>query len=171
MMSTCLKESTLHLLLADGGTSEQRTHLETCDVCASRYRRVNHDLQAIERVLWETSPALGTSSRLSLPRWLPVAAAALVVVILSWSSGWLWQAAPRNVSTKTTTEEVVDLLTKEISPTLFAMADARVVPIPVPVSNEVYLEAALEGGWPCARQGTSPYAECDFYPLPVLFEE
>lgn len=173
MMSTCLKDSTLLLLVADGGTREQRTHLETCNACAARYRRVSHDLQAIERVLWETSPALVVSSGLSIPRtrWLPVAAVLTVVVVLLWSGGWLRQPPQQSVSTKTATEEVVALLTKEVSPALFATADARVVPIPTPVSNEVYLEAALEGGWPCARQEASPYAECDFYPLPILLEE
>jgi len=172
-MSTCLKDSTLLLLLADGGTSGQRTHLETCDACAARYRRVSHDLQAIERVLWETSPSLTVSPQRSIPRvrWLPVAAALTVVVVLLWNSGWLRQPAQQNVSTKTATKEVVDFLTKEVSPALFATADAQVVPIPTPVSNEVYLQAALEGGWPCARQEASPYAECDFYPLPLLFAE
>lgn len=172
-MNTCLKDSTLLLLLADGGTSEQRTHLDTCDVCASRYRRINHDLQAIEHVLWETSPAPIVPSRLSIPRvrWLPVAAVLTVIVIVLWSNGWLRHPPQQSVSTKTATKEVVDLLTREVSPALFATADARVVPIPTPVSTEVYLEAALEGGWPCARQEASPYAECDFYPLPIFFEE
>jgi hypothetical protein len=172
-MSTCLKDSTLLLLLADGGTREQHAHLETCDVCTARYQRINHDLQTIERVLWKTSPAPVVSSRLSIPavRWVPVAAVLTVIVSLLWSSDWLRQPSRQNVSTKIVTEEVGALLTKEVSPALFATADARVIPVPAPVSNEVYLEAALEGGWPCARQETSSYAECDFYPLPILLEE
>jgi hypothetical protein len=68
----------------------------------------------------------------------------------------------------TRTEDLSLLLEDELSPVLFAMVDVRADPMPIEVSNSVYLQAALEGGWPCEWQEPFLTPACEIHPFPFL---
>ena len=55
-MSQCLKDRSLLLLHEGEGTGTQQSHLADCESCATRYRQLKRDLEAIERVLREEPP-------------------------------------------------------------------------------------------------------------------
>jgi hypothetical protein len=171
-MDTCLRDRALLLLAAGEGTHEQRAHVEICITCAIRYRRFVRDLEAIEQVLQETVPSPVVSSRLFSfrARWVPVAAALAAALALVWGSIWQQQPSQPIATRKAFSEDVSRFLANEISPVLFATNDLRIATLPEPVSNSAYLQAALEGGWPCERQEPFFYATCDFYPFPLFIE-
>ncbi len=85
-MSRCLAQHALERLLAGGGSEAERAHLETCAVCAERYRRLVAELDTISYVLRETDepPARVPVLRRSL---IPIATAgtAVVAVVALWS--------------------------------------------------------------------------------------
>jgi len=169
-MNACLRERTLLLLSAGEGTNEQRTHVATCAACATRYRRFVHELEGIEQTLRETSPPPAVSPRL-LPmrwRWRPVAAAFAATLALVWGGLWLRQPSSPPVSMAARTEDLSLLLENELAPALFAMVDVRADPMPIQVSNSVYLQAALEGGWPCEWQEPFLTLACEIHPFPLL---
>src|SRR5262249_15177929 len=161
----------LLLFSAGEGTSEQRAHLATCASCATRYRQFVHDLESIERVLRETSPPPPApfSRRLALrARWLPAAAALAATIMLGLGGMWLRQPSQPTVAREIPNEDVVSFLEDQVSPALFATADRQVAAIPAPVSNVVYLQAALEGGWPCEWQEPFLPPTCEIHPFPLL---
>lgn len=59
-------------------------------------------------------------------------------------------------------------LENEVSPALFATVDTHMVEVPTPVSNFTYLEAALEGEWPCEQQEPFLDPTCDVHPFPLF---
>ncbi|HJY83744.1 MAG TPA: hypothetical protein VKK81_21990 [Candidatus Binatia bacterium] len=169
-MNTCLCNRALLLLSAGEGTSEQHAHLATCASCAAQYRRFVHDLEAIEQMLRETSPS-PTVARRFFPlrlRWRPVTVAFAATLVLVWGGLWLRQPSWPPVSDEARIEDVSRFLADEVSPALFATVDVRTAPIPAPVSNSVYLQAALEGGWPCEWQEPFPTPICEIHPFPLL---
>lgn len=169
-MNTCLRNRALLLLSAGEGTSKQQAHLATCASCATRYRRFVRDLEAIEQMLREPSP-LPTVSRRFLPlrlRWRPMTAAFSAMLVLVWGGLWLRQSARPLVSREARTEDISRFLADEVSPALFATVDVRTAPILAPVSNSVYLQAALEGGWPCEWQEPFLTPVCEIHPFPLL---
>jgi len=171
-MNTCLRDRALLLLAAGEGMHEQWVHLEACETCTRRYQRFVDDLGAIEQVLQETVPPPIVSLRLFSfrTRWVPVTAALALALVLVWGSIWRQQPSSSIATRKALSEDVSHFLENEISPVLFATNDLRIAAIPEPVSNSVYLQAALEGGWPCERREPFFYAACDFYPFPLLIE-
>ncbi|MBI3302208.1 MAG: hypothetical protein HYZ72_09070 [Deltaproteobacteria bacterium] len=172
-MNTCLRDRTLLLLSAGEGTKEQRAHLQSCAACADRYQRFVHNLEAIERVLRETSPPPAVSPRL-FPlrlRWRPVATALAVTLALVWGGMQVWRPSPPTFSAGVRNEDVFSFLEKEVSPALFSTVDADAAEVPIPVSTTAYLEAALEEGWPCEGQDPVFDPGCDDYTFPLLFEE
>jgi hypothetical protein len=169
-MNACLRKRTLLLLSAGEGTNEQRTHVATCAACATRYRRFVHELEGIEQTLREPPPPL-VASRRRLPgrlSWRPVAVAFAAILMLVWGGLWLRQPSLLPVSMAARTEDLSLLLENELSPVLFAMVDVRADPMPIEVSNSVYLQAALEGGWPCEWQEPSLTPACEIHPFPFL---
>ncbi len=169
-MNACLRERTLLLLSAGEGTNEQRTHVATCAACATRYRRFVHELEGIEQTLHETSPPPAVSPRF-LPirsNWRPVAVVFAAILMLVWGGLWLRHPSSLPVSMAARTEDLSQLLENELAPALFAMVDVRVAPIPTQVSNSVYLQAALDGSWPCEWQEPFLTPVCEIHPFPLL---
>ena len=85
-MTRCLREKTLLLLSAEGGDSAQRLHLETCESCGERYRRMAEELELITSTLRQEVPVDAQSGR-PIPilyRAAPVIAAVLFAVALIW---------------------------------------------------------------------------------------
>jgi hypothetical protein len=95
-----------------------------------------------------------------------MAAAFAATLALVWGGLWLQQSfhAARHAGN----EEVLRFLENEVSPALFATVDAHEVEVPAPVSNLTYVEAALEGEWPCEQQGLFLDTTCDVHPFPLL---
>jgi hypothetical protein len=91
-MSRCLKDRTL-LLLHDGeGTVAERAHVTECETCATRYRLLGRDLEAIGQALRGEPPPKTVRHPFSpfTVRWLPTAAALALALVLTWVSVQLW---------------------------------------------------------------------------------
>ncbi len=167
-MNTCLRKRTLLLLSAGEGTNEQRVHVATCASCAARYRRFVRELEVIEHMLRETSPPPAVSRRFPSWRWRPVMAALAATFVLVWGGLWLRQPFRLPVSDEAYTEDASSFLADDLSPALFVTVDVQTTPILAPVSNSVYLQAALDGGWPCEWQEPFLTPACEIHPFPFL---
>ena len=132
-MSRCLRDRSLWLLSEGGGTQAQRAHVETCPHCARRFRRLARDLVVLGQALREMPPshAAPHHQRALYLRWLPVAA--LLAISLAWVGGGLevWRPAPPAIA--------VDVHDEAVS----------------------YLQAALDGNWPCDGQEPFFHLDCD----------
>ena len=91
-MTGCLRDRMLLSLYYGGGTSVKRTHLTECEACATRYRQLGRDLEAISQVLREKSPPKTVSHRFRpfTVRWLPIGAALALALVLVWVSVRIW---------------------------------------------------------------------------------
>ncbi len=98
-MRRCLRERALVLLQAGDGTPADRRHLEECAACAARYHRVLDDVQVIHRILEEEPPriAVARSRRWPGPVWMPVATAALALLLgMNVLFAWQWSRLDRS---------------------------------------------------------------------------
>jgi hypothetical protein len=66
---------------------------------------------------------------------------------------------------------VLRFFQKEVSPALFATVDLHLKEVPTAVSTFTYLEAAVEGGWPCEQHAPFLALTCDVPPFPFLLSE
>jgi hypothetical protein len=172
-MSRCLRDETLWRLYEGEGTEAERSHLKECAACTKRYQQLAADLQVIGRVLQEPPPlhASSRSRRLLRVRWVPVAAALAVVAAFVWGGVWLREPSRPGASGEMRDEEVVRLLNEELSLALFATANLNLGAVPARATDSAYLQAALDGGWPCEPQKQSRSADCETDPLSLLLEE
>jgi hypothetical protein len=174
-MTQCLPDDVLWLLSEGEGASAERTHLEGCATCTDRYQQLAHDLQVIRQVLQEPPPLSlpVRTRRRAVVRWAPVAVALAAAVAVFWSGVLKQQPPPTEplTSAKVRDEEVKQFLTQEVSSALFATNELEVMPLPTRVSSLAYLQAALDGGWPCERPRLSRQRTCADRPLFVLAEE
>jgi hypothetical protein len=95
---------------------------------------------------------------------MPVAAALAVTLALVWGGVWVRSPAPPGLPEEARNEDVV-LFLEEMSAALFSTDDAGAAEILAPVSNSAYLQAALEGEWPCEWQESFFNLECDDDPF------
>ncbi len=88
-----LHDNSLLTLDEGEGADEERTHVESCENCAERYRRMRDDLDLIRYTLQqEPAPERFSSSRMPLSyRWIPVAAALLLAIALVWGESRVWR--------------------------------------------------------------------------------
>ncbi len=141
-MSRCLRDRTLWKLSEGEGTRAQRSHMEACPDCATRYQRLERDMVVLRRILQEVPRPQPVLQRLRASRiwWLPVAAA--LAIALAWVGGGreLWQQRPPG--------------------------------LPMEAQYEVasYLRAALDGDWPCNGQEPFFHLDCD-QPTSSPFDE
>ena len=141
-MSRCLRDRTLWKLSEGEGTPVERAHVEACPVCARRYQRLGRDLDVLRQVLHEAPPlqAVPQRTRGLRVRWLTVAA--VLALALAWAGGSLevWWQ--------------------------------RLPPVPVEAHSEAvnYLQAALDGDWPCNGQEPFFHLDCDQAAVPELVE-
>lgn len=171
-MSRCLADRTL-LLICDGESTEAyQAHLQTCTACATRYQQLIHDLKVIGQVLQEAPPSQASRSRSHVLRlrWMPMAAAVAVVLALVWGGMRVWWLSPPPFSLTASHEDVLQFMEEEVASALFSTTEARVAAMPAPVSDMTYLQAALEGEWPCERQEPFLSSGCDVHPFPLLME-
>ncbi|MGE0683840.1 MAG: hypothetical protein AB7P69_23430 [Candidatus Binatia bacterium] len=173
-MKRCLPKRALLLCAAGEGTNEQLLHVAACNSCQERYLRFIRDLETIEHVLRTTTPPRTTvATNVLRPNpWLSLAAAAAMLVILVWGA-WRFQQPSESalVSNSVKQEDIVQFLQDEVSPAVFPMTERREFVVPAPVSDERYLEAALNDGWPCEWQDAAFTPTCEFYPFSLTFVE
>lgn len=160
-MSRCLKDQTLLVLYDREGTSTQRAHLTECEACATRYRQLGCDLQAISQVLRRKPPpkAIGHRFRPFTVRWLPTAVAAVLALVLIWEGVRIWNPSARPPHKGITNEEIWSLL-EGASADLFWMNQAIAEELWIATDG---LAAALQAEWPCEWYDISARAEVESF--------
>jgi hypothetical protein len=162
------------LLAAGEGLPQHRAHAESCMSCAERYQRFVHTLTVIEQTLRETSPPANLPHLPTVSRWqwLPLTAALAAVILLIWSGLWLRSPHPQSALIASPNQEEVEQFWENVlSPALFAEPDTRIFVAQSPPSNTMYLQAALDGGWPCEWQESAALPSCAVHPFPFVFDE
>lgn len=172
-MTRCLHDYTLLMLYKGDGTDQQWSHLSTCLLCTVRYQHLVRDLEKIEEIL-EVAPPLRTvvsHQRSSYQRWFPAVAALAATLVLTWGSVRWWQSSQALIVAKAQPQpdKVSEFLQESVAPALFSVADINSeATTPVRVSSSAYVQAALEGGWPCERQEPFLTPGCEIHPFPLL---
>lgn len=169
-MSHCLRDQTLLLLYEGEEAGDARSHLNTCVACHARYQHLVSDLEVIDETLqgpplWEPAPR---KMRVMQARRLSVAVACVLVMIVVGGRLW-WQESSVPVSSPAPrAEEIVRFVEKEVAPALFATTDGHAPTLFSSISHLAYVEAAVQGEWPCERQ--TPFADprCEVHPFPLL---
>jgi hypothetical protein len=174
-MSRCLREEALWLVSEGGGSRVDREHVEHCEKCSARLRQLKSDVQLLSWVLRETPPvqAKDFAFRGSLWRWASVAAVGAVALALVWNGLLTRELRPPQptASTVARQEEIVDILADEVSSALFTNDDLAAVEVSARVSTLAYVQAALDGGWPCERRQARRRAICDQRPFFLTAED
>ena len=90
-MIRCLEDKTLFLLKEEQASEEQRSHLQSCEVCTQRYHEIERDLRLITQTLQREPPPLRltTSSGSIFFRSLPIAAGVLLAIAFMWGESRL----------------------------------------------------------------------------------
>jgi len=169
-MKRCLREYTLVILYLGEGTQEERIHLASCEGCSQRYQHLAQDWQRIEHSLRAGPPQhMRVRPVPSLTqRWVPVAAALAAIVLLVLASVRGWHPASPVVEKTTPQEEVVNFVETTVGPALFADETIPSVLPPTPVSSETYVQAALDGEWPCEQNESNSSLSCGVHAFPLL---
>ena len=145
-MTACLNEESLVALATGEGGAAERAHLRECGRCAARGAALAGDLATVREVLlFGPLPARVRAAHL---QWLPVggALAATALLALLWAAPWRQPhppAPPVRVAQ-------VSGLERDVSTALFAQTHSAAIVQP---ADTAYLEAALNGGWPCGGLG------------------
>ncbi len=143
-MRKCLQNSKLLLLLEGEATSAERAHLEACETCSGRYRRLVRDLGVIDRVLREEPPRrpLIADSRSLRARWVPVVAALALLLVSVWGIMRVEkQSSP--VSSEEARFQDTALLLDDVSTAILAPVDDYSPGISYADSDFSYLRTAL----------------------------
>ena len=92
-MIRCLEDKTLFLLSEGEASEEQRSHLQSCQVCTERYHEIERDLRLITQALQQQpSPLPVTAPRAPIFfRFLPIAAGVLLAIALMWGESRFWR--------------------------------------------------------------------------------
>jgi len=90
-MIRCLEDKTLFLLKEGEASEEQRSHLQSCQVCTERYHEIERDLRLITQTLQREPPPLRLtkSSGSIFFRSLPIAAGVLLAIAFMWGESQL----------------------------------------------------------------------------------
>ena len=142
-MSECLRDRTLLLMFEGEGASTDQAHLEACEACADRYRRLVHDIEVIEQVLREEPPrqALYRNSRSLNIRWIPAVVALAFLIVSVWGV-MRAQRTTSPVPSEETRNESAELVLDEVSTAIFSVSDDT-TEIPYSDSDFSYLDTAL----------------------------
>lgn len=157
-MTGCLTDRALHLLYDGEGSSAERTHLKECEVCATRYRQLGQDLEAITRILRAEPPPqrVRHGFRPVAVRWLPTAAALGLALMLMWEGARIWSPTGSSPLQRTYNGETWSLL-DEFPSLLFLLNEALAAELATEGSGSLDLAArVLEAERPC-----------EWYDLPV----
>lgn len=174
-MSRCLREETLWLLSEGEGTNAERTHLEGCTDCTRRYEQLTQDLKKLGRVI-QRGPFLSTTARPRRAwsfRWGYATAALATLLVVLWGGLWLREPAQflwSALSAETLDSEDLQFLQQEVFPAMFSTPNIGLGTLPGHTTDGAYLEAAVNGGWPCAQRQSSDLSDCDPDVFAFLFD-
>jgi len=144
-MNACVSEPMLVALASGDGTAAARMHVRGCARCAARAAALAEDLRILRQALAEEP--LPARARPARRRWIPwsltAAAAALLAVV--WAAPW--RDAPGRPLSRV---PPVSDLARDASAALFASSRTLEV---AQLTDGAYLQAALNGGWPCGGLG------------------
>ena len=142
-MTTCVSDEALVAIATGESTGAARAHLRTCRHCAERASALNDDLRLVRHALLEGP--LPTVVRPARWAWLPVtgALATAAVVALVWAASPMMRAHPPS-------DAAFASLASDVS---LAVFDAPERAVAAHASDSAYLQAALNGGWPCGEDG------------------
>jgi len=164
-MNRCLREEALWFVFEGGGERKEREHVERCERCSTRLRQLQSEVQTLSQVLREVPPApvkVFTPHRFFWP-WVPLMAAGVAALMFVWN-GLLLQN-PRKPQATTLSaaqqEEIVKILENEVYDALFTNDGLVAIEFSSRVSTLAYVQAALDGGWPCEPRR----AVCDQSPF------
>lgn len=167
-MTECLSERTLLQLHTRDGAAAERQHLRLCADCAERYDKLAEDLDTLRHILAAPPP------RPAVPRanplrvgWVPVAAAAVVLLAVFVIAPWLRPEAPAPTPIAASGATVA-AFAADVSAALFADSTPALT-VAVATSDASYLQAALDAGSPCTRDRYLNGA-CDDQLSALLFE-
>ena len=92
-MTRCLEDKALFLLSEGEASEEQRFHMQNCQLCTKRYHEIERDLRLITQTLRQESLPLpvATARAPIFFRFLPIAAAVLLAIVLMWGESRLWR--------------------------------------------------------------------------------
>ena len=119
-MTRCLGEKAFLMLSAGGGSSEQRLHVETCELCNGRYELVARELDVIASTLRQEPPADAPMNR-PIPllyKATPIAAALLFAAVLIWGESRLWHSNLSQSSAQVAANDMSDFI-EQVSEALF----------------------------------------------------
>ena len=162
-MSRCLSNHALLKLAAEDESAPRRAHLTHCVHCTARYQQLTRTLRAIEHTLATTvPPALPGENH---PRvsvlWIPAMVALTAALLVSWI-GWRPPLLISSPSQRTVQpEQIYQFLATEVAPAVFGAADVEPPELPTPASPASYLQAALDGGWPCEYREPFASSPCE----------
>ena len=174
-MNHCLQEEALWLLSEGSGSEKTRTHVANCAQCTERLQQLTSDVQVLSHVLQEAPPqvVVTRSQRALAWGWISLAAACVATFALVWSLAPPREPIPRrmNAAPVMQNEEMVNVLEKEVYSALFTNDDLDVAEFPSRMSTLTYVQAALDGGWPCERGPLPQRAACDQRPFFLAMED
>jgi hypothetical protein len=158
-MTGCLRDRTLFLLYYGGATSSQRTHLTECDACATRYRHLGRDLEAISHVLREKPPPKTVTHRFRpfTVRWLPIGAALALALLLMWVGVRIWNPSAPPPLKGTNNGETWSLM-NEFPSNLFLLNEA--------IAGELWTEGG--DSYNLAAAVLEAERPCEWYDLPAM---
>lgn len=141
-MIRCLEDKTLFLLSEGEASEEQRSHLQSCQVCTERYYEIERDLRLITQTLQRELPSLRltTSSGSIFFRSLPIAAGVLLAIALMWGESRLRR--PDSSSEQTLSGDLSQFL-EQVSDALFDGGNIREVETSSSDSDLASLQVAL----------------------------
>jgi hypothetical protein len=160
-MSRCLRARTLWMLSEGEGSREERDHVTSCVVCATRLRRLEQDLYHLQSVLSGPQPprAALTHARPGRVRWTMASAALAAMVVLAWFGVW-WQRPSPPFQMETRQESIWPFI-DSVSTALFPTVEVGFTATPDRLSDLTDLQAALAGEWPCEGAAVFANLDCD----------
>lgn len=168
-MNRCLRDEELWLLHEGGGSDAHRTHMAGCGKCSVRLRQLGKDIRVLSRVLREAPlvPASARSRSFLSWRWIPVAAACAATIFVLWNGVPIKESSQQRttVSSVAREKEIINMLENDVYTALFTDEDLDLVTVPARVSTFAYVQAALDGGWPCERAGLRKQEVCEQRPI------
>lgn len=170
-MTHCLREYVLVMLYIGEGTQEEHNHLASCERCAQQYQHLVHDWQRIEHLL-RTPPPQPMKIRSAVPfpqRWVPITAMMVVATVLVVLASTHWSQIPLLEATATISPvDAVRFVETTVVPALFANDALPADVLPTPVSDETYVQAALDGEWPCEQEVSPSSLSCGVHSFPLF---
>ena len=119
-MTRCLGEKAFLMLSAGAGSSEQRLHVQTCELCSERYELVARELDVIASTLRQ-EPSADTPMNGPIPvlyKVTPIAAALLFATVLIWGESRLWHSNLSQPSERPAANDMSEVI-EQVSEALF----------------------------------------------------